>query len=219
MKPNKTDPELGKKVHEALIEAGIETPMLRHKPLAMQRALIEDLFGHIMSEGLGLDLSDDSLRDTPNRVAKMFVDEVFYGLYYENFPKVSTFENKMGYNEMIIEKDIQVRSHCEHHFVPIIGVAHVAYLPEKNVVGLSKINRVVDFFCRRPQVQERLTSQIHKALQVILGTENVAIVVEAEHFCVKTRGTEDGCSSTTTSKLGGAMFTPAARNEFMHLIK
>jgi len=219
MKPNKTDPELGNKVHEALIEAGIETPMLRHKPLAMQRALIEDLFGHIMSEGLGLDLSDDSLRDTPNRVAKMFVDEVFYGLYYENFPKVSTFENKMGYNEMIIEKDIQVRSHCEHHFVPIIGVAHVAYLPEKNVVGLSKINRVVDFFCRRPQVQERLTSQIHKALQVILGTENVAIVVEAEHFCVKTRGIEDGCSSTTTSKLGGAMFTPAARNEFMHLIK
>ena len=217
MKPEKTDYDLGAKIQDILINEGMENPMTGR--LQMRPEVIEGSFCEIMTKGLNLDLTDDSLKETPARFAKMYIDEIFYGLNYENFPAVSTFENKMHYDEMILEKNIQVRSHCEHHFVPIIGKAHVAYIPNRRVVGLSKMNRVVDFFSRRPQVQERLTAQIHTALQVILDTLDVAVVIEADHFCVKTRGVEDDCSDTTTSKLGGHFFKPEVRSEFMSLIK
>ena len=171
-------------------------------------------------ELLELDLSDDSLKDTPRRVAKMFMNEIFWGLDYDNFPKITTVENKMKYDEMILEKDINVMSVCEHHFVTIHGKAHVAYIPNKKVLGLSKMNRVVEFFSRRPQIQERLTEQIYYALNYILETENVAVVIEAEHFCVKARGVEDSNSSTVTSKLGGDFKSNSSlRQEFLKLIK
>jgi GTP cyclohydrolase IA len=163
---------------------------------------IEFHFRHIM-ETLGLDLSDDSLRDTPGRVAKMYVTEIFEGLNPESFPKISLFNNTYGYKEMLIEKDIQVFSHCEHHFIPFIGKAHVAYMPGEKVIGLSKINRIVKHFARRPQVQERLTNDIANALKEVLQTEDVAVYIEAKHLCVAARGVEDTKSATITSHFGG----------------
>ena len=168
---------------------------------------------------LGLDLLDDSLMDTPKRVAKMYVNEIFWGLDYEAFPKCTTVDNKMKYDEMVVERNVNVQSNCEHHFVVIDGVATVGYIPNQRVLGLSKINRVVEYFSKRPQIQERLTEQVYHALQYILETDNVAVVIDAQHYCVKSRGVEDVGSSTVTSKLGGVFKTdPAVRNEFMNIV-
>lgn len=180
--------------------------------------LIEKNFGKIM-ETLGLDLTDDSLKGTPKRVAKMFVNEIFGGLRPDKMPKMSTFENKYRYNQMLVEKDITVYSTCEHHFLPIVGKAHIGYISSGRVIGLSKMNRIVDYFARRPQVQERLTMQIVKAMQHALGTENVACVIDAKHLCVNSRGIRDIDSSTVTAELGGVFSTdPTTRREFLHYI-
>lgn len=179
---------------------------------------IETLFTEIM-QTLGLDLSDDSLKETPQRVAKMYVDEIFYGLETEKFPKITIIENKFDYDHAVVEVNIVTNSHCEHHFVPIIGKTHIAYVPNKKVLGLSKLNRIVDYFAKRPQVQERLTLQIHQALCTILETQDVAVVVDAMHACVKTRGIKDVTSMTRTSKLSGAFKEDTShRLEFINTI-
>jgi|TARA_R110002074_G_scaffold334242_2_gene504496 GTP cyclohydrolase I len=171
---------------------------------------------------LGLDLSDDSLTDTPKRVAKMYVNEIFWGLDYDAFPKCTTVNNKMHYDEMVVERNINVQSNCEHHFVVIDGLATVAYIPNERVLGLSKINRIVEYFSKRPQIQERLTEQIYYALQYILGTDNIAVLIDAQHYCVKSRGVEDVGSSTITSKLGGGFRDkddPGLRAEFLSIAR
>ena len=215
---NKCDPELGLKVHEHLVKCGVETPTIPDLITRKEKIdIIRDNYQNIM-ETLGLNISDDSLADTPNRVAKMFVNEIFWGLDYEAFPKCTTIENKMQYDEMVVERGIAVQSNCEHHFVVIDGLATVGYIPDKIVLGLSKMNRIVEYFSKRPQVQERLSEQIFRTLQFILGTDDVAVVVDAQHFCVKSRGVEDVGSSTITSRLGGRFKTvPEARSEFMAL--
>ena len=217
----KTDPELGQKVHEHLVKMGVETPT-KKSPISDRKdkiAVIEPLFAEIMKT-LGLDLTDDSLVDTPKRVAKMYVNEIFWGLDYEAFPKCTAVDNKMKYNEMVCERNINVQSNCEHHFVVIDGLATVAYVPKQKVLGLSKINRIVEYFSKRPQIQERLTEQIFHALQYILETEDVAVMIDAQHYCVKSRGVEDTGSSTVTSKLGGGFKSdPAARAEFYQLAR
>jgi GTP cyclohydrolase I len=168
---------------------------------------------------LGLDLTDDSLIDTPKRVAKMYVNEIFWGLDYDAFPKCTTVDNKMKYDEMVVERGINVQSNCEHHFVVIDGKATVGYIPNQKVLGLSKINRIVEYFSKRPQIQERLTEQVYFALQYILETDNIAVVIDAQHYCVKSRGVEDVGSSTVTSKLGGVFKSdPAVRTEFMNIV-
>ncbi len=159
-------------------------------------------FREIM-ETLGLDLTDDSLNGTPERVAKMYVEEIFSGLNPANKPKIALFDNKYRYNEMLVEKNISFYSNCEHHFVPIIGKAHVAYISNGKVIGLSKLNRVVQYFAKRPQVQERMTVQIAKELQSVLDTENIAVIIEAKHLCVSSRGVQDDTSTTVTSYYGG----------------
>lgn len=169
-------------------------------------------------ETLGLDLTDDSLKGTPDRVAKMYVEEVFQGLDPKNKPKVALFENKYQYDEMLVEKDITVKSFCEHHFVPIVGRAHVAYKSNGNVIGLSKINRVVQYYARRPQVQERLTVQIAEELKRILKTEDIAVMIDAKHMCVSLRGVEDEASSTITTSFHGAFMNEATRKEFLTYI-
>ena len=168
---------------------------------------------------LGLDLTDDSLKGTPQRVAKMFVNEVFAGLHPKRKPKASTFENKYKYGEMLVEKNITVYSTCEHHLLPIVGKAHVAYISNGTVVGLSKMNRIVDYFAKRPQVQERMTMQIVHELQNVLGTPDVACVVDAKHLCVNSRGIRDIESSTVTSEFGGAFKQKEVRREFLDYIK
>ncbi len=168
---------------------------------------------------LGLDLTDDSLKGTPNRVAKMFVKEIFGGLHPNKKPNSSTFENKYKYNEMLVEKNIVVYSTCEHHLLPIVGRAHVAYISNGTVVGLSKMNRIVDYFAKRPQVQERLTMQIVQELQKVLGTEDVACVIDAKHLCVNSRGIKDIESSTVTSEFGGKFKEENVRREFLDYIK
>ena len=215
----KTDPSLGQKVHEHLISVGVETPVIDNGLSRKEKIdKIEDHFDEIVTI-LGLDLKDDSLIDTPKRVAKMYVNEIFWGLDYDAFPKATVVENKMNYNEMIVERNISVQSNCEHHFVVIDGLATVAYVPEKNVLGLSKINRIVEYFCKRPQIQERLTEQIYHALSYILETDNVAVMIDAQHYCVKSRGVEDTGSSTITSRLGGNFKNyPEVRAEFLSLI-
>ena len=173
---------------------------------------------HIM-ETLGLDLTDDSLKGTPNRVAKMFVNEIFGGLDPAKKPKASTFDNKYQYGEMLVEKNITVYSTCEHHFLPIVGRAHVAYISNGTVVGLSKMNRIVDHFSKRPQVQERLTIQIVKELQNVLNTKDVACVIDAKHLCVNSRGIRDIESSTVTSEFGGKFKEKETKREFLNYIK
>jgi GTP cyclohydrolase I len=175
--------------------------------------LIEERFRDIL-DILGMDLSDDSLKGTPRRVAKMYVQEIFKGLNPKNRPDITLFENKFGYGHMLLERDITLKSYCEHHLVPIIGKAHVAYISNGNVIGLSKINRLVDHFARRPQVQERLTEQIAEALKEVLQTDDVAVVVDADHFCVSTRGVQDQTSSTVTSHFSGQFNDPQVRSEF-----
>ena len=215
----KTDPELGRKVHEHLVKCGVETPTIPNDIDRKEKIeKIEHHFTAIM-QTLGLDLTDDSLIETPKRVAKMYVNEIFWGLDYEAFPKCTTVENKMKYDEMVIERNVNVQSNCEHHFVVIDGVATVAYIPNQKVLGLSKINRIVEYFSKRPQIQERLTEQIYHALQFILDTDNIGVVIDAQHYCVKSRGVEDVGSSTVTSKLGGCFKTdPAVRLEFMNIV-
>ena len=168
---------------------------------------------------LGMDLEDDSLKGTPKRVAKAFVKEIFGGLNPENKPKLSTFENNYKYGEMLVEKNIMVYSTCEHHLLPIVGKAHVAYISSGRVIGLSKMNRIVDFYAKRPQVQERLTMQVVQALQEALGTENVACVIDAKHLCVNSRGVRDIESSTVTSEFGGKFKDQEIRREFLDYIK
>lgn len=179
--------------------------------------LIEDKFRDIM-EIMGLDLTDDSLSGTPKRVAKMYIKEIFSGLNPANKPKVALFENKYKYNEMLVEKDITFYSNCEHHFVPIIGKAHVAYISKGNVIGLSKINRIVEYYAKRPQVQERLTVQIANELKEVMGTEDVAVVIDAEHLCVSSRGVKDVNSSTVTAQFHGKFKEEATRREFLGYI-
>ena len=178
-------------------------------------ARIEPLFREIM-EVMGLDLTDDSLAETPHRIAKMYVHEIFSGLDYNNFPKISVIDNKMSVDEMVKVSDIDLTSTCEHHFITIDGLAQVAYIPESKILGLSKINRIVRFFAQRPQVQERLTQQVLVAIQTLVETENVAVTIKATHYCVKSRGVMDANSETTTTALGGIFKTnPQTRAEFL----
>jgi GTP cyclohydrolase I len=180
--------------------------------------LIEKHFREIMHV-LGLDLTDDSLKGTPHRVAKMYVNEIFRGLNPENKPHAKLFENRYSYNQMLVERDITLYSYCEHHFVPIIGKAHVAYIPDKHVVGLSKLNRIVQYYAKRPQVQERLTMQIADELKTVLFTENVAVFIEADHLCVMSRGVNDVSSSTITTEYSGLFQQEQYRNEFLTYIR
>lgn len=217
---SKCDPNLGREIHKHLIAMGVETPTVSNGLTQEEKiAIIEDHFHDIMRT-LGLDLADDSLIETPKRVAKMYVKEIFWGLDFTAFPKCTAVENKMQYDEMVIERGVNVQSNCEHHFVVIDGKATVAYIPHDKVLGLSKINRIVEFFSKRPQIQERLTEQVYHALQYILGTDDIAVVIDAQHYCVKSRGVEDVGSSTTTSKLGGRFkVEQELRAEFMALTR
>lgn len=216
----KTDADLGKKVHQYLVEKGVETPTVENGLSRSDKIeVIQQKFTDIMN-ALGLDLKDDSLIETPKRVAKMYVQEIFWGLDYDAFPKCTTVENKMKYDEMVVERDINVQSNCEHHFVVIDGLATVAYVPNEKVLGLSKINRIVEYFAKRPQIQERLTEQVFYALECILETPHVAVSIDAKHYCVVSRGVEDTGSRTITTKLGGGFKTdPAARNEFLSIAR
>ena len=168
---------------------------------------------------MGLDLTDDSLRGTPNRVAKMYIEEIFSGLNPKNEPKVALFENKYGYKEMLIEKNISFYSNCEHHFVPIVGKTHIAYISSGKVIGLSKLNRVVQYFAKRPQVQERLKIQIAKHLQKVLASEDVAVFIDAKHLCVSSRGVKDDSTSTITSFYGGKFQEENTKREFLGSIQ
>lgn len=198
----------------------LDTPM---KPDAFdmsdkeKKERISILFSEIM-DVLGLDLTDDSLQGTPDRVAKMYIEEIFSGLDPKNKPKIALFDNKYQYNQMLVEKDITFYSNCEHHFVPIIGKAHVAYISSGKVIGLSKLNRIVQYYAKRPQVQERLTQQIANDLTEALGTEDVAIVIDAKHLCVSSRGVKDDTSSTITTYYGGVFNTPEKINELQNYI-
>ena len=200
--------------------AALETPLLKTAFETKDRQKIEIIaksFEKIM-ETLGLDLNDDSLKGTPKRVAKMYVNEIFAGLNPDKKPKVTLFENKFKYKEMLVERDISFYSNCEHHFVPIIGKVHVAYISSGKIIGLSKLHRIVKYFAARPQVQERLTQQIGKELQEVLETENVAVIVDADHLCVASRGIKDITSSTLSSFYGGAFENVEKQKEFLTYI-
>lgn len=200
---------------------GLETPM---KPEAFKlndtekKERIALLFEEIM-DVMGLDLTDDSLKGTPKRVAKMYIDEIFSGLNPANKPKITLFDNKYQYNQMLVEKNITFYSNCEHHFVPIIGKTHVAYISSGKVIGLSKLNRIVQYYAKRPQVQERLTNQIAEDLKHILETKDVAVIIDAKHLCVSSRGIKDETSATVTSYYGGKFNTPAKIAELQNYLK
>lgn len=202
-------------VRNALEDKGLETPMVRNGLSDDEkRARIAAAMTDIM-DTLGLDRSDDSLADTPARIAKMYVNEIFGGLDYRNFPKITVIENKMQLNQPVQVSDISLTSTCEHHFVTIDGTATVSYIPKDTVIGLSKLNRLVGFFAQRPQVQERLTQQVLVAIQTLAGTEDVAVTINATHYCVKARGIRDTSSYTRTSALGGQFLTdPMLRQDF-----
>ncbi|MDN3651923.1 GTP cyclohydrolase I FolE [Thalassotalea ponticola] len=203
-------------VQKALIKAGLETPVKDNSLTSEQKYQRIKASYVDICQTLGLDLNDDSLQETPHRIAKMFIGEIFSGLDYQNFPKVTTIDNKMKLDEMVMVRDIDVISTCEHHFVTIDGTAKVAYIPSDKVIGLSKINRIVRFFAQRPQVQERLTQQILIALKTLLNTEHVAVTINATHYCVKARGVMDSNSSTTTTALSGCFKDNlASRSEFL----
>ncbi|GHZ01955.1 GTP cyclohydrolase [Vibrio cholerae] len=209
--------ESAKLVKDALERRGLETPMQPNLATpAEKKEKIEQHMREILNL-LGLDLTDDSLEETPQRIAKMYVDEIFSGLDYANFPKITVIENKMKVSEMVKVKDITLTSTCEHHLVTIDGTAAVAYIPRGKIIGLSKINRIVRFFAQRPQVQERMTQQILVALQTLLESDDVAVTIDATHYCVKSRGVMDATSVTTTTALGGIFKSnPATRAEFLH---
>ena len=198
------------------ISSNIETPLMPDAFDKTDQEKIRSIQGHFekIMRDLGLDLTDDSLSGTPYRFAKMYVKELFYGLNPANKPKLSTFENKYGYKKMLVEQNITIDSSCEHHFLPIVGHAHIAYVPKDKVIGLSKINRLVDYYAHRPQVQERLCLQIMKDLQDILDTEDVIVVINAKHLCVSSRGIKDKNSFTTTVEYGGCFEQVTNRNEF-----
>jgi len=203
------------------ISTSADTPLLSSAfKLSDQEkiAQIEFHFKKIM-ETMGLDLRDDSLKGTPRRVAKMYINEIFSGLNPANKPKIALFENKYQYNQMLVEKDITFYSNCEHHFVPIIGKAHLAYISSGKVIGLSKLNRIVNYFAKRPQVQERLTMQIAKELQNILETEDIAVVIDAKHLCVSSRGIKDNSSATVSSFYGGKFNTESVKQEFLNYLQ
>jgi len=219
---SKCDEELGTEIELYLKEKGASSPIdydvLQEYDDDEKIAIIGEHFQDILV-CLGLDILDDSIMDTSTRLAKMYVNEIFWGLNSKYFPKCSVFENKMQCNEMVVERDINVQSFCEHHFVNIGGFATVAYIPKKKIIGLSKINRVVEYFSRRPQVQERLTAQIFYALEYILQTKDIAVTITADHLCVKARGVEDIKSKTTTTKVGGTFKeNPASKAEFLKFI-
>ncbi len=200
---------------------GLETPMKKDAfklSDAEKKERIALLFEEIM-DVMGLDLTDDSLKGTPQRVAKMYIDEIFSGLNPANKPKIALFDNKYQYNQMLVEKNITFYSNCEHHFVPIIGKAHVAYISSGKVIGLSKLNRIVQYYAKRPQVQERLTNQIAEDLKQILGTDDVAVIIDAKHLCVSSRGIKDESSATVTSFYGGKFGTPEKIVELQNYIK
>ena len=215
---NDISPE-AEKVRTALVQKGIETPMaVLNETKDARRTKIEQHMREVLRL-IGLDLNDDSIEETPSRLAKMFVDEIFSGLDYANFPKITNITNRMKVSEMVLVNDVTLTSTCEHHFVTIDGKVSVAYYPKKWVIGLSKINRVVSFFAQRPQVQERLTEQILLAFQTILETDDVAVYVKATHFCVKCRGIKDANSYTVTSAFGGVFLEDReTRKEFLSLI-
>ena len=200
---------------------GLKTPM---KPTAFlisdqkKKEKIAKLFGKIM-DVMGLDLTDDSLKGTPERVAKMYIDEIFSGLNPNNKPKIALFDNIYQYNQMLVEKNITFYSNCEHHFVPIIGKAHIAYISSGKVIGLSKLNRIVQYYAKRPQVQERLTNQIAEDLKNTLQTDDVAVIIDAKHLCVSSRGIKDDTSATITSYYGGKFNTPTKINELLNYLK
>ncbi len=202
------------------VSSAEDTPLREDAFVLTDDEKIERIRGNIREVmlTLGLDLDDDSLKGTPTRVAKMFVKEIFGGLHPDRKPKSSTFENKYKYGEMLVEKNITLYSTCEHHLLPIVGKAHVAYISNGSVVGLSKMNRIVDYFAKRPQVQERLNIQIVRELQKVLGTEDVACVIDAKHLCVNSRGIRDTESSTVTAEYGGKFKEEALRREFLDYI-
>jgi len=200
---------------------GLETPMKKDAFKLTdeeKKSKISILFEEIM-DVMGLDLNDDSLKGTPDRVAKMYIDEIFSGLNPNNKPKVALFDNKYQYNQMLVEKEITFYSNCEHHFVPIIGKAHIAYISSGKVIGLSKLNRIVQYYSKRPQVQERLTNQIAEELKFILGTQNVAVIIDAKHLCVSSRGIQDDTSATVTAFYGGTFNTSAKIAELQNYLK
>lgn len=200
---------------------GLETPIKKDAFLLSdeeKKKKISILFEEIMSV-MGLDLEDDSLKGTPDRVAKMYIDEIFSGLNPKNKPNIALFDNKYQYNQMLVEKNITFHSNCEHHFVPIIGKAHVAYISSGKVIGLSKLNRIVQYYSKRPQVQERLTNQIGEELKTILGTNDVAVIIDAKHLCVSSRGIKDETSATVTAFYSGAFNSSAKIAELNNYIK
>jgi GTP cyclohydrolase I len=217
----KTDPVLGEQVRQHLLKVGLETPMIYDQVKAKSDKKIKTIAKHFTAimEELGLDLTDDSLTDTPNRVAKMYVREIFYGLDYDSFPKCTRIENKMGQNNsFVLERNVNVQSNCEHHFVIIDGKATVAYIPRTTILGLSKLNRIVQFFSKRPQVQERLTEQIAETISFITGSPDVAVYIEGVHYCVKSRGIQDTTSSTMTLATRGVFAEERSelRREFLN---
>lgn len=216
----KTDYELGLKVNEHLKSLGIETPMIENKiSKDIQFTTIQSNIKNCM-EILGLDLTDDSLIDTPKRVAKMWINELFSGLDYHNFPKVTAIENKMNYDEMVLVSDICCNSSCEHHLITVDQVAHIAYIPKDKVIGLSKLSRIAKFFGQRPEVQERFCAQVFETLKYILETDDVAVSVVGRHYCMIGRGVEDINAVTTTNKFGGSFQTnPSTRSEFLSSIR
>lgn len=219
------DAQLGEKVKKHLVEKGVETPLngmskYASNDISVQAARKSATINatRLVLESLSLDLNDDSLKDTPKRLAKMYHDELFWGLDYNKFPKCTVIDNKYSYKEMVIRKGISIKSMCEHHFMPIDGQAIIAYIPDEKVIGLSKLDRLAEFFARRPQVQERMTEQIAHCLAFVLGTEDVAVIINAKHFCVSHRGVGNDNSDTITSKLLGKFFTvPTLRAEFLSL--
>lgn len=199
---------------------GLETPMKADAfklTDTEKKERIAILFEEIM-DVMGLDLTDDSLQGTPKRVAKMYIDEIFSGLNPANKPKIALFDNKYQYNQMLVEKNITFYSNCEHHFVPIIGKAHVAYISSGKVIGLSKLNRIVQYYAKRPQVQERLTNQITEDLKTILNTDDVAVIIDAKHLCVSSRGIKDDTSATVTTYYGGQFNTPDKIRELQNYL-
>jgi GTP cyclohydrolase I len=215
IKPNNNDIDI---IGDNHVLTSYDTPIKKNafeKNDIQKKQIIEFHFRKIM-ETLGLDLSDDSLNGTPKRVAKMYIDEIFSGLDPKNKPSISLFENKYQYNEMLVEKNISFYSNCEHHFVPIVGKTHIAYISSGQVIGLSKINRIVNYFAKRPQVQERLTNQIAQELCQILKTKDVAVIIDAKHLCVSSRGIKDNSSTTVTTFYGGKFKSKDVKNEFIN---
>jgi len=219
---NKNDKVLGWEVHDHLVSLGIETPSIGSND--NKQKIIQDKFADIM-RAMGLDLLDDSLKETPRRLASMYVNEIFWGMEYNNFPKCTSIRNSLKqvdtHGSFVLEKGIRVSSTCEHHFVPIDGKATVAYIPKDKILGLSKLNRIVEYFSKRPQVQERLTEQIRAALSFVAETNDVAVFIDATHFCVKTRGIQDVGSTTVTLSVGGVFAEDKSdiRREFLNLAR